>query len=169
MNRAAYLVLTVATLAVYFVMIVWSLPKIASAAGGAMPFDLRPWGYTPNEAEAFLVALSSEGRAFYTDVQLRLDTLYPPLLALWTCASAARLFRGVLLWGLCCVAVVGMGADLAENAAVAHLLDGFDSAIARSAARWTVLKSAATTVALTGLLIGFGVWLWKQWKPRAAR
>ena len=99
MNRAAYLVLTVATLAVYFVMIVWSLPKIASAAGGAMPFDLRPWGYTPNEAEAFLVALSSEGRAFYTDVQLRLDTLYPPLLALWTCASAARLFRGVLLWG----------------------------------------------------------------------
>ncbi|WP_323769513.1 hypothetical protein [Antarctobacter sp.] len=168
MSRAAYLLLTLITLAVYFTMVLWTFSTIAAAAGGLVPFDLRPWGYSPEEVEAFVSALTEAGRSLYADVQLRLDTVYPHLLAAWTCASAARLFRGPVFWAICLVAVVGMAADLAENAAVARLLEGFDADTARRAARWTVLKSAATTVALTALLVGFATWLWQKWRGRTA-
>ncbi|SNS15872.1 hypothetical protein [Antarctobacter heliothermus] len=168
MSRVAYLILTAATLAVYFVMVLWTLPTIAAAAGGALPFDLRPWGYSPEEAAAFLSVLSDPGRSLYSDVQLRLDTVYPPLLAIWICASAARLFPRGVVWAIGLVAVGGMAADLAENAAVAQLLDGFDADTARRAARWTMVKSAATTLALTALLAGFVAWLWGVWRARGA-
>ncbi|ASP20572.1 hypothetical protein ANTHELSMS3_01886 [Antarctobacter heliothermus] len=166
MSRRVYLLLTVVTLSVYFVMVLWTLPKIAAAAGGLLPFDLRPWGYTPEEAAALLSALSEAGRTLYSDVQLRLDTVYPPLLAVWICASAARLFPRSVVWAIGLVAVVGMAADLAENAAVARLLDGFDAQTAQRAARWTLVKSAATTVALAALLAGFVAWLWRKGRGR---
>lgn len=168
MSRWAYLLLTALTLAVYFVMVLWTLPTIAVAADGALPFDLRPWGYTPEEAAAFLNTLSEAGRSLYSDVQLRLDTVYPPLLAVWICASAARLFPRAVVWAIGLVAVGGMAADLAENAAVAQLLEGFDADTAQRAARWTMVKSAATTLALTALLAGFVAWLWRMWRGRVA-
>lgn len=59
-----------------------TLPKISAAAEGLLPFDLRATGYSEAEAQAFLTALSPEGRALYQGTQHRLDTLYPPLLAL---------------------------------------------------------------------------------------
>lgn len=166
MSRRVYLLLTAVTLSVYAVMVLWTLPKIAAAAGGLLPFDLRPWGYTPGEAAAFLSALSEAGCSLYSDVQLRLDTVYPPLLAVWICASAARLFPRSVVWAIGLVAVVGMAADLAENAAVARLLDGFDAQTAQRAARWTLVKSAATTVALAALLAGFVAWLWRKGRRR---
>lgn len=166
MSRRVYLLLTAVTLSVYAVMVLWTLPKISAAAGGLLPFDLRPWGYTPEEAAALLSALSEAGRTLYSDVQLRLDTVYPPLLAVWIYASAARLFPRPVVWAIGLVAVVGMAADLAENAAVARLLDGFDAQTAQRAARWTLVKSAATTVALAALLAGFVAWLWRKGRGR---
>ena len=80
-RRVAFWTLVAVTTAIYLVMVLWSLPKISAAAGGATPFDMRPLGYSFEEARAFLTALSSEGARFYRTVQHRLDLLYPALLA----------------------------------------------------------------------------------------
>ena len=69
-------------LAVYLVMIFWSLPRISEAAGGMTPFDLRPFGYDMGAARGFLAALGPEGTEFYREVQLTIDTLFPAALAL---------------------------------------------------------------------------------------
>jgi hypothetical protein len=73
------------------VMVFWTLAYLRRIAGGLEPFDLRPFGYTPDEARALLFALSSIGRTYYADVQLQLDTAYPALYAL---------SRGLLLFWL---------------------------------------------------------------------
>jgi hypothetical protein len=59
-NRIFWLVVA-ATLGVYLVMVLWSIPRISAEAGGLPVFDLRPGGYTFEEARAFLAALSPEG------------------------------------------------------------------------------------------------------------
>jgi len=64
------------------VMVFGTLAYLRRTAGGLEPFDLRPFGYTPEEARALLYALSDIGRAYYADVQLQLDTVYPALYAL---------------------------------------------------------------------------------------
>lgn len=142
------------TLAVYLVMVLWSLPRIADWAGGLAPFDMRPLGYSPEEARAFLAALPEEGRAFYLNVQHRLDLAYPGLLALSLVLAFRRLAPGALGLALGIVAVTGAGFDYAENAAVTRLLgaDPTDAALV-SASRLTLAKSVCATLALSGLLI----------------
>jgi hypothetical protein len=143
-----------ATLAVYLAMVLWSLPKIAALAGGLRPFDMRPLGYAPDEARAFLGALTLEGRGFYQTVQHRLDLAFPGLLALSLVLAFRRLAPG--RWGLLfsLIAVLGAGFDWAENAAVGHLLSqGASDNAVTLASRLTLAKSACTTVAMTALLV----------------
>ncbi len=78
--RLIFWIMFAVMLGVYLVMVLWSLPLLMADAGGLPAFDLRPAGYSHDEAQAFLAALSPEGRAFYLDVQQWLDTAYPALL-----------------------------------------------------------------------------------------
>src|SRR5204863_8719731 len=81
--RTAHVVVAlIVSFALWGVMVFWTLACLRRAAGGLEPFDLRPFGYTPEEARKLLYALSSIGRAYYADVQLQLDTIYPALYAL---------------------------------------------------------------------------------------
>jgi hypothetical protein len=142
------------TLALYLVMVLWSLPLISVEADGLMPFDLRPFGYSPDEAEAFLNALSEEGRAFYADTQHALDAAFPGLLAVVTGWAALWLFRGPAGAVLAVLAVGAAASDYMENAAVARLLEGFSPGEAMAASRWTIAKSAGATVVYAALLFG---------------
>jgi hypothetical protein len=81
----------IVSFALWGVMVFWTLAYLRRIAGGLEPFDLRPFGYTPDEARALLFALSNIGRTYYADVQLQLDTAYPALYAL---------SRGLLLFWL---------------------------------------------------------------------
>jgi uncharacterized membrane protein (UPF0136 family) len=142
------------TLAVYLVMVLWSLPKIAAWAGGLAPFDMRPLGYAPGEARAFLAALPEEGRAFYREVQHRLDLAFPGLMATSLLLAFRRLAPGVSGLALGILALVGAGFDYAENAAVSGLLSGVPTdAELITASRLTLAKSAATTLALSALVV----------------
>ena len=67
---------------VYAAMLLWTLPAITEAAGGLMPFDMRPFGYTHTEAVNFLAALTPEGLSLYLGPQAWLDRAYPALLGL---------------------------------------------------------------------------------------
>src|SRR5262249_39433895 len=99
--RTAHVVAAlIVSFALWGVMVFCTLAYLRRTAGGLEPFDLRPFGYTPEEARALLFALSSIGRNYYADVQLQLDTAYPAvyafsrgLLLLWLTApgrTAAR-------------------------------------------------------------------------------
>lgn len=159
MNRKViFWVLFAAVQTLYLVIVLWSLPQIMAEASGIRPFDMRPGGYSLTDAQAFLAALSAEGRDFYFRIQQRLDLVYPALLAAMFALGFAMLFRGwprQVLWAL---AFAVMAFDYLENRAVAGLLGAdpaaIDAAIVAAASRWTVLKSAATSLAYLALLGG---------------
>ncbi|MFQ5621847.1 MAG: hypothetical protein ACE5FS_00475 [Paracoccaceae bacterium] len=165
-----YWLLVAATLAVYFTMLLWSLRRIASAAGGLAPFDLRPGGYGFEDARAFLGALDADTVAFYLNVQHRLDLVYPAMLAAVLGVAVFRLLPGPRALKLAAVAVpvVGAACDYLENAAVAELLRAGAGDLTREAVsvagRWTVLKSSATSLSmllLAGLLVYHALRYWR--------
>jgi len=144
-------------LGVYLVMALWSIPKIVADAGGLLAFDLRPTGYSFDEASAFLAALSDEGRAFYLNVQQMLDSAYPALFAVVMVMAFSYLFAGWPRWVAMALALAGAGFDYMENAAVAVMLragDGLNAAMVATASQWTVLKSGAVTLAFLALIVG---------------
>jgi len=167
---AIFWALLALTLALYFVIIFWSLPRISLEADGITPFDMRPGGYDLDEARAFLTALSDTGRHFYLGTQHLLDWVYPALLGMTFAFGFSLLFRGPFLWLLVLLSLSVAGFDWLENLAVSELLRTNPSvldvdSVAR-ASRWSVLKSAATTLAWIVLLAGGAL---KLLRTRAGR
>jgi len=178
MKKKLFWALTAATTATYGTIVLWSLPTIATEAAGLTPFDMRPGGYTYEDAFAFLSVLSAEGRLHYTTVQHMLDWLYPPLM------SATLLFAiwamlpkrlGHLRWIVALSALPSTVFDYAENAAIGQVLgarpDVLDPALVEHASAMTVLKSQSTTLAITltlALLLVHGA-AWARQALRSSR
>ena len=158
--------------AVYSAMLTWTLPVITAQAGGLAPFDMRPGGYSTEEAQAFAAALTPEGRALYLGAQHWLDLAYPLLLGLALFSGIALLTPaalGRLKWLLPLTAVPATLFDWRENALVSRMLrqDGpLDPGLVAAASRATALKSAFSAVAMTLLLILLLIWLWRRWQAR---
>ena len=135
-----------------------------------MPFDLRPMGYSLDDAQAFLSALGDVGRAQYQGPQRSLDLVYPCLMGA-SLALAAWLFTP-RFWALPVItlAVLAAGFDLAENRAVAELLvlgaDGIDVQDVTRASQASLLKSVATMLAMLILLVGLGHAFWRRRQAR---
>lgn len=176
MRKLLFWSLCGATLAVYLVMALWSLPTVSAGAGGLAPFDMRPGGYSEAEARSFLAALTPSASSFYRDVQHKLDLAYPALAALTLFFAISALLPSS--WGnwrflAAAPAIFVAIFDYLENHAVdALLLAGPDAtpAMIASASQWTMLKSLSTTVvasALLVLLIWRGVIAWRQRMRRA--
>ena len=165
-RRVAFWALFAVTAAVYLVIVLWSLPKISAAAGGAAPFDMQPFGYSFDEAKTFLAALTPEGSEFYLNVQHRLDAAYPALLAATLFFAIRALAPGVgfvpTLPAL--IALPGAIFDYLENASVTAMLNagaaGLTPELIARASRWTLLKSIFTTIAMLLLLALLGRALW---------
>ncbi len=147
--------------AVYLLMLFWSIPTITAAAGGLAPFDMRPLGYSAAEAQAFLTALSDEGRQFYLAVQLRLDLVYPALLGLMLITGYQRVFPAPWATVFSVVALTMVSADYLENYMVAAMLRSgaapSEINMVSLASLFTVCKSVAAVVSFSALLIG-AVW-----------
>lgn len=172
--RSLFWLVLAGALGLYGVMLVWSIPTISTAAGGLPIFDMRPSGYDFEAARAFLQALTPDGRRFYLDVQHRLDSVYPPLLALAIAWATLRLApaRWRSAWPLLVApAVFAAIFDLLENAAVTGLLtaplDQVTPAAVARASHFSQLKAAFNTLALS-LLLGLIV-LWAIRRLRARR
>lgn len=171
-GRLAFWGLLAATLALFLVMNLWSLPRIAAAAGDRTPFDLRFTGYDLDSARAFVAALPEAGVRFYLDVQRRLDSAFPVLLAVALMAALQRLTEGwsprVQLYLLLCP-VLGAMFDYMENAAVGRMLHagaaGLTADLVAEASLWTVLKSGAYGVAMAALVL---LLAWRGWQRLSA-
>lgn len=150
---------------IYGVMATWSAPYLSAEADGLRMLDMRPLGYSFEEARAYLNALSDEGRVFYLNVQHRLDLVYPAVLALSFIAAFFWAMRGPLRWGLSAVAVLGAGADYLENMRVAGLLRVPEPTVqmVADASLATVVKSGAVTLCFVALLLLGARALWNRW------
>jgi hypothetical protein len=149
----------IVSFALWGVMVFWTLAYLRRTAGGLEPFDLRPFGYSPEEARALLFALSSIGRNYYADVQLQLDTAYPAvyafsrgLLLLWLTAPGRTAARPLPLPARLALLILPLATawfDYFENDGIAGMLaagpQAGDDLIERTSF-WTRAKS------LTGLV-----------------
>ena len=171
-GRLMFWAVVAATLAVYAVMLSWSIPAISDAAGGRAVFDMLPAGYSYAEAQAFLAALSPDGADFYLRVQHRLDLIYPALLAISTGWAMVRLApRWRWRTTLFLVPIPGMVFDYLENRAVAAMLsagaDGLTPEMVAQASRFSQLKAIFSTLSLGLLLMLILAWAYRRWLARA--
>ncbi len=160
-----------ATMGIYAAMLIWTLPTIQREAGGLVPFDMRPTGYTYEEAMAFILSLSEYGRKLYLGPQRWLDLFYPVGLALTLCLAIAALVPLTKVWKFlfAIVAVPGMCFDYLENSAIRYLLlttpDSINAAAVETASRYTILKSVFDTVAFVVLVTMLVLWLIRRFRP----
>lgn len=154
---------------VYFWMLAVTLPHLTSLTGGLPVFDLRPTGYSFQEAQEVLLALGETGRRYYLNVQQPLDMVFPILNAAaaaivltaafhggnWRYFQLGRVQHALLLIAICLPVALF---DLLENLMVRKLLLTDPSAVSAEAvavaSRFTLIKSAAVTFAYCLVLIG---------------
>lgn len=173
--RLAFWFLAGATIVVYLFMVLLTLPYIQSQAGGLAPFDMRPLGYSFDEAKAFLSALTPEGKAYYLGPQHWLDLFFPGLIAATLYCALVVLLRpymggnGRFVAALAAFVAVF---DWLENGAVAGMLnagpEGVTADMVAAASRWTLLKSGVSAVVYTAVLVLALVAGWRLWKRRRA-
>jgi hypothetical protein len=155
----------VAAATVYYLMIAVTLSHL-EAISGHVPFDMRPVGYSPQEATALLEGLGAEGRSYYLTRQIPLDTAYPALLALTLLATICWFGQRIPNSRLVRVGVfLSVGSalfDYAENLGIIAMIWSWPDVselLVYAVSAATIVKSALTTFAvLLTLCIGF-VWM----------
>jgi len=174
MLRVLFWTCFAAAMAIYITMISWSLPAITEAAGGLVPFDMRPLGYTLVDAWAFRSAIDPETVRFYRNVQLTLDLFFPALITI-------SLFLGIYLmlparfgawrWAIAALPLPIAPFDYLENRLIGKMLasepEMISANLVNAASRWTVLKSSFTTASILLLVALLLWWLVRQIQRRA--
>lgn len=155
----AFWTLAAATAGLYMVMSFWSLPQI-DLGENLKPFDMRYFGYTIDQADAYLSALSPVQVAFYRNVQHTLDLFFPPLWALtlfFAIAALAPRWLGAWRWALAAIALPTAFLDWQENFAVGRMLavgaGKLSEELVQPASQWTVLKFGLNFTVLALLLV----------------
>ena len=166
-GKTAYWIVFAVTLAVYLTMLTWTLPGISADAAGLVPFDMRPMGYTPDEAREFLAALGDKGRDLYLGPQASLDLLYPLVLAIVLAGAVSVLIADWRLRGVLYIFILGgMLADYTENTFVALMLEYTEPVpdrLASLASKATVTKSVLTGLAMIAILGGLILAASRRW------
>lgn len=158
-------------LAVFIVLNAGILPataaRIEGYSGGVGPLDLLA-AYTPAAAYTALAAYGSAGREFYLLVELTIDLLYALVYGLFFALAIVYCLREVLpvehvLRRAALLPLVGMLADIVENAGIAWLLLNYPKRLDSLAAftgtvtavKWIFAFSAmaATAAALVALVV----------------
>ncbi len=153
------------------------LAHLTRLAGGAAPFDIRPFGYSYQEARAFLGAIGAAGRRYYASPELLLDMFYPPLyavsrgLALWWLTMPGRGRGGQwppgLRYALVAVPLLMASLDVIENLCIAAMLWSWPDLppalvqISSAATRMKIMAGALTEVLMAGFA---ALWLVRLWR-----
>lgn len=153
----------VLTMAVYLLMLLYTIPKVESFAPGIALFDLSPAGYSYQHAASLLEALGETGRSVYLYQQLPADFIYPGLFAIsysllliWLFAKSFKPESRVFY--LAIVPVLGGFFDYLENVCIVLMIKSFpdlSQKLVAVASNFSMLKSIFTTGFFLLLLIGF--------------
>ncbi len=171
--KKIYWLVFFAMIGVYALMLFWSLPKII-ADDGIMLFDLRPKGYSFEEAQQILNSLSPQAIEFYKNIQASiLDMIFPALLFL-TLALAYWLLAPTN-WGrwrflILLFALPGTIFDYLENFTIIKMLDlgaqNINADIVKYASTYTIYKSASVTLSLFVLLALIGIFAYQKYRAK---
>jgi hypothetical protein len=161
------LILFILTMAVYFFMLMYSIPKVESFAPGIALFDLSPSGYSYDYAIELLDTLGETGRTVYLTQQLPVDFIYPGLFAisyslLLTWLFAKSFDPQAWIYYLTLVPILGGLFDYLENIGIILMINTFSNVspgLVTMSNIFTVLKSMFTTVFFILLMIGFVAWM----------
>jgi hypothetical protein len=175
------IVLLVGNGAFWAVMYFGTLSHLQVLAGGTPPFDLRPLGYSYKQAHAFLASIGEQGRSYYLNPELVLDTVYPPFyalsraVALWWLTMPGRLYDGAVpprwRWTFVALPILMACLDVVENIGIARMLWNWPDVppgVVRVASLATRLKMIAgvLTELTMAVLAGVALARWFQLRPR---
>jgi hypothetical protein len=164
--RASVWLVTLLMVAVWLAMLLVTMPHLETLTGGLKIFDMRPLGYTFDEAETLLTRLGYDGRIDYQYDQQTLDTFLPALVFLtvsgWQIVLARKLaaintrLPNWLMAVLIIVNLIGAMADYGENGAVRQMLvagpDALSQQMVDAASGMTLAKSLLNTLSYMLLL-----------------
>lgn len=171
MGRVLFWSLAALMAADYVYLVFFIEPALAAEAGGLVLFDLRPGGYSPAEALAYLEALSTAGRNLYLNRWFPADMLFLLLLSLFFFFALRHLNRAqpAFIQMLGRVLTIGYAAfDIVENRRVramilegALMLDEQQALIANTMTRFKFILFFALVLLLL-------MSLWRAWRHRAS-
>ena len=157
-----------AAIGIYLIMINVTLAHIETLSG-LRPFDMRPGGYSHEQAQSLLDALGANGRRYYLTRQLPLDLAYPALMALtlistlkWLASRGAnqRLVQ-VGVW----LSFGAAMADYLENAGICTMILSWpdpSANIVLAASVASIAKAGLTTVASLTVILGVVLWAYRR-------
>ena len=162
-NGKNVLMLLILSLAVYFVMLFYTIPGVQSYAPEMKIFDLSPAGYSHDYSIKLLSSLGDEGRKKYLYTQLPLDFIYPALFSISSFLLLAWLFlkrydKGSRIFYFCFVPVIAGIFDYLENVQIVLMILNFpeiSSAQVALSSTSTIVKSGLTTIFFLLLVFGF--------------
>lgn len=140
---------------VYAVMITITIPYISKDINNLAIFDMRPMGYSVNDALEILDNLSTDRLKYYKTVQLSLDILYPFLVAIYGLFAFAEIRKKIKITKLSYILPIMICVfDYLENMMIYIMLVGNSSPIIiKTASSFTIIKSMSTVVFQTILII----------------
>ena len=157
------LLLFLITNLVYGIMLFITIPKVMSFSGGMKLFDLSPFGYSVEYADALLRSLGMEGRSAYLYAQLPFDMIYPFLFGVTYCLMIAyflnklEALKGPLFY-LCCLPVGAGIFDYLENIGIITMLRGYPNNpdyLILTTSSFTIIKSMLSAAGFMVLIIAW--------------
>ena len=162
--RVLICTLALTSAALFAAMQFYTLPHLTALAGSP-PFDLRLTGYSMQDAQTLLAAYGPAGRAYYTNVQQRLDMILPAVLGLTLILTFRHLCaRRPLLQAL---PALFIAADYTENSLLRRILDSGPDAIDSTALFAASIATQIKFAALIPALLAFAVLLALATRHRA--
>jgi hypothetical protein len=161
---------------IYIYMLSVSLPTLTQYAGGLAPFDMRPGGYSWQEARELLQALGPIGRDYYLTHQLIADIAFPALLALFTWQMLNFFAHGQTNWWRVVLKSAAWAAplvlifDYGENLLIAKMLlaENLAEDVVDLASMFSSAKAITTSLFLTLLLVAAFVHGLRRWRKSQA-
>lgn len=147
-------ILFLITQIVYFTMIFVTIPKIASINKNIKIFDIRPFGYSYEEALELLEHLDTKGREIYLFQQIPLDLIYPSLFGITFCLVLAFFLNKIKLLNskyiyLTLLPLFSGAFDYLENFSIIQMLTNYPTIsekLVNLASVFTILKSLLTSI-----------------------
>jgi len=156
------LLLFIITMAVYLVIIFYTIPAVTTQAPEMKLFDMSPGGYDLIYAEELLKSIGPVGREAYMKRQLPIDFIYPCLFAVTYALMLVWLFRKrfneksrVFLLALI-PALAGLF-DYFENFGILLMLRSFpnlNELVVQASSFFSIVKSGLTIAFYIFLLFG---------------
>lgn len=148
------LILFLITQIVYFSMILVTIPKITNLNKDITIFDIRPFGYSYNEALQLLEILGVKGREIYLTQQIPLDLIYPGLFGISSCLVLAYFLNKLNLLNskyiyLTLLPLISGTFDYLENFSIIQMLTNYPTISERLvslASFFTIFKSILTSI-----------------------